>query len=96
MDELGFLGNNITQKDKGLLAILEISCEMYKHRINFHKLDLYKSNAIKFSVEARKDGECISKEDLRIRSKVSKSVNKTLSLHGCISGFPETNQLTLF
>ena len=53
-------------------------------------------NAAKAIFEARKDGEFISKEDLRIRSKVSKTVIETLSVHGCLKGMSETNQLSLF
>ena len=53
-------------------------------------------NAAKAIAEARKDGEFISKEDLRIRSKVSKTVIETLSIHGCLKGMSETNQLSLF
>ena len=53
-------------------------------------------NAAKAIFEARKDGEFISKEDLRIRSKVSKTVIETLSIHGCLKGMSETNQLSLF
>lgn len=113
-------GNNISQKDKGLLTILEISYEMYKRGIKFLKVDLYKSNATKFIieeegirppinalqgvgdnaaksiVEARKDGEFISKEDLRIRAKVSKTVIEILTNHGCLDGLQETNQISLF
>lgn len=47
-------------------------------------------------VEARKDGEFISVEDLRQRSGITKAVVETLRLHGCLNGLPETNQLTLF
>ena len=43
-----------------------------------------------------KEGEFISKEDLRVRSKVSKTVIETLSNHGCLEGMSETNQLSLF
>lgn len=53
-------------------------------------------NAAKAIFEARKDGEFISKEDLRMRSKVSKTVIETLSIHGCLKGMSETNQLSLF
>ena len=53
-------------------------------------------NAAKSIAEARKDGEFISKEDLRLRSKVSKTVIETLSNHGCLQGMSETNQLSLF
>jgi DNA polymerase-3 subunit alpha (Gram-positive type) len=47
-------------------------------------------------VEARKDGEFISIEDLRQRSGITKAVVETLRLHGCLKDLPETNQLTLF
>ena len=53
-------------------------------------------NAAKSIAEARKDGEFISKEDLRLKSKVSKTVIETLSNHGCLEGMSETNQLSLF
>ncbi len=120
MEELNAMGNNMTQKDKGLLTVLEISYELYKRGFKFLKVDLYKSDAIKFSIEdgairppinslqgiganaaksiaeCRKDGEFISKEDLRLRSKASRTVIETLDNHGCLEGLPETNQLSLF
>lgn len=121
MKELNALGNAISNKEKGLLTILEISYEMYKRKLKFYKVDIYKSDAIKFKieedggirpplnalqgvadnaaksiVEARVDGEFISKEDLRIRCKVSKTVIEALSNHGCLDGVQETNQISLF
>ncbi|MEG2412361.1 MAG: PolC-type DNA polymerase III [Clostridium sp.] len=53
-------------------------------------------NAAKAIGEARKDGEFISKEDLRIRSKATKTVIEALANHGAIGNLPETNQLSLF
>ena len=53
-------------------------------------------NAAKAIAEARGKGEFISKEDLRLRTKVSKTVIETLSNHGCLEGMSETNQLSLF
>ena len=53
-------------------------------------------NAGKSIVEARKNGEFISKEDLRIRAGVSKTVIEGLTSHGCLDGMSETNQLSLF
>ena len=53
-------------------------------------------NAAKSIVECRINGEFISKEDLRIRSKVSKTVIETLDNHGCLEGMQESNQLSLF
>ena len=120
LDELYELGNKATAKDKGLITVLELSYELYARGLKFKKVDLYISEATKFTieedgirppisalqgvgdnaaksiVEARKDGEFISKEDLRIRSKVSKTVIETLSNHGCLEGMSETNQLSLF
>lgn len=120
LEELNSMGNNLTQKDKGLLTTLEIAFEMYKRNIKFLRVDLYKSHAVKFLieddgirlpisslqgvgataaksiVEARENGEFISKEDLRIRSRVSKTVIETLDNHHCLNGLPESNQLSLF
>lgn len=53
-------------------------------------------NAAKSIVECRVNGEFISKEDLRLRSKVSKTVIETLDNHGCLEGMQESNQLSLF
>ena len=122
MLELAAMGKNITQKDKGLITILEISFEMYKRGFKLLKVDLYKSEAFKFKVEdgairpplsslqgvgvnaakaivaVRDESKCefISKEDLRVRTKVTKTVIETLSIHGCLQGLPETNQLSFF
>lgn len=41
-------GNDASQKDKGLLTILEIALEMYKRGLKFSRVDLYKSDSIKF------------------------------------------------
>ena len=53
-------------------------------------------NAAKSIAEARKDGEFISKEDLRKRTKISKTVVETLSNHGSLNNMSEKNQLSLF
>ncbi|NMA04098.1 MAG: PolC-type DNA polymerase III, partial [Clostridiales bacterium] len=53
-------------------------------------------NAVKSIAKARQQGEFISLEDLRNRTKVSKTVIETLVAHGCVRGLPETNQLSLF
>ncbi|WP_315113293.1 PolC-type DNA polymerase III [Clostridium intestinale] len=120
LQEIYQMGNNVTQKDKGLMTILEIAFEMIKRGFRFLKVDLYESDSVKFKiengmirppinslqgvgdnaaksiVEVRKDGEFISKEDLRIRAKISKTVIETLSIHGCLEGLGETNQISLF
>ena len=46
--------------------------------------------------EERKNGEFISKEDLRKRTKISKTVIETLSNHGSLDNMSEKNQLSLF
>jgi len=53
-------------------------------------------NAAKSIVEARQEREFISLEDLRKRTKITKTVIETLVSHGCIKDLPETNQLSLF
>ncbi|MDQ2086902.1 PolC-type DNA polymerase III [Herbivorax sp. ANBcel31] len=47
-------------------------------------------------VEARKDGDFISIDDLRIKSKISKSVIEILQNNGCLKDLPESNQISLF
>ena len=44
----------------------------------------------------RESGEFISKEDLRKRTKISKTVVETLSNHGSLNDMSEKNQLSLF
>ena len=114
------IGNEISQKEKSLLTILEIAFEMYKRGFEFHHVDIYKSDSIKFIitegallpplnslqglganaaksvVTARENGKFISVEDLRNRTKISKTVIEILKNHGCLDGMDESNQLTLF
>jgi DNA polymerase-3 subunit alpha (Gram-positive type) len=45
---------------------------------------------------AREDGELVSVEDFRKRTKVSKTVIETLERLGCFRGMSESNQLALF
>lgn len=44
------LGNNLTQKDKGLITILEIVIEAYARGIKFYKVDLYRSHFNDFKI----------------------------------------------
>lgn len=46
--------------------------------------------------KAREAGEFLSKENLRERSKITKSVLEKLDDHGCLEGLPDSNQLSLF
>ena len=120
LQELYNKGNDVSVKEKGLITLLELCFEMSKRGFKFLKVDLYKSDSVKFLiegnalippinslqgvgdnaaksvVEARKDGEFISKEDLRVRSKISKTAIENMTNHGCLEGMQETNQLSLF
>ncbi|MFZ5989840.1 MAG: PolC-type DNA polymerase III [Bacillota bacterium] len=48
--ELEQKGNNLTQKEKNVLTILEVTNEMYARGIKFLPIDLYKSDAMKFQI----------------------------------------------
>lgn len=54
------------------------------------------TNVAKTIVEARKDGEFLSKEDFQKRGRVSKTIVEYLDAFGCLEGMPEANQLSLF
>ncbi|WP_010530660.1 PolC-type DNA polymerase III [Lentibacillus jeotgali] len=62
----------------------------------FDAVDGLGTNAALNVVKAREDGEFLSKEDLRQRSKISKTVLEYLDSHGCLEGMAEKNQLSLF
>lgn len=47
-------------------------------------------------VEARNHNPFTSIQDLRIRSRVSRTVIDVLQLHGCLAGMAETDQLAMF
>lgn len=47
-------------------------------------------------VKAREEGEFLSKEDLQIRGRVSKSLIEYMDKLGCLEGLPDANQLSLF
>ncbi|PYZ93109.1 PolC-type DNA polymerase III [Salipaludibacillus keqinensis] len=46
--------------------------------------------------KSREGGEFLSKQDLRERSKITKTVLENLDDHGCLEGMPDSNQLSLF
>ena len=46
--------------------------------------------------DARKDGEFMSIDDLKIRSKVGKSTIEMLTNAGCLDGMSQSNQISLF
>jgi DNA polymerase-3 subunit alpha (Gram-positive type) len=118
--ELEDAGNNLTQKDKGVLTILEVVNEMYARGIKFLEIDLYKSDAKVFLiengrirpplnglpglgiiaaqsiVEERQKGKFSSIEELRLRTKISKTVIDILKQHKCLDDLPESDQICLF
>lgn len=62
----------------------------------FNAVDGLGTNAAINIVKAREEGEFLSKEDLRERSKISKTVLEYLDNHGCLEGMEDKNQLSLF
>jgi len=54
------------------------------------------TNVAKTIVEARKNGEFLSKEDLGQRGRVSKTLIEYMDQLGCLEGMPDANQLSLF
>ncbi|RLQ95708.1 PolC-type DNA polymerase III [Falsibacillus albus] len=54
------------------------------------------TNAAINIVNAREEGEFLSKEDLQQRGRVSKTIIEYLDNHGCLESLPEQNQLSLF
>lgn len=51
-------------------------------------------NAAQSIEEGRESGNFISKEDLRVRCKLTKTVIETLENHGCLDNLQDTNQIS--
>lgn len=62
----------------------------------FNAIPSLGTNVAKTIVEARKDGEFLSKEDFQQRGRVSKTVIEYMDTLGCLEGMPDANQLSLF
>ena len=62
----------------------------------FNSIPSLGTNVANSIVEARKDGEFLSKEDLQQRGRVSKTIIEYMDTLGCLEGMPEANQLSLF
>ncbi|MFE1625533.1 PolC-type DNA polymerase III [Brevibacillus reuszeri] len=62
----------------------------------FNALPGLGTNAAISIVNARKEGEFLSKEDLLSRSRISKTILEYLEEQGALKGLPESNQLSLF
>ncbi|GEK30963.1 DNA polymerase III PolC-type [Kurthia zopfii] len=54
------------------------------------------NNVAEAIVRARADGEFLSKEDLQLRGRVSKTLIEYMDKLGCLTGMPDANQLSLF
>ena len=63
---------------------------------SFASIDGLGDKAADQVVEAAKDGTFLSKDDLRSRAKLSKTVVDLMEELGIIEGLPESNQLSLF
>ena len=120
MAEIKRQGNDASAKDKNMYSILELVLEMYERGFSFLPIDLYKSDATKFTIEnesirpplnsiaglgtiaaqsiqeARKNGEFISKQDVKKKSKIGDATIALLDKFGCLEGMSETNQVSLF
>ncbi|MCM1991113.1 PolC-type DNA polymerase III [Oceanirhabdus seepicola] len=75
---------------------IDFTIEDGKIRMPLSAIEGVGENAAKSMGEARKNGEFLSKEDLRKRAKVTKTVIEGLNEHGCLKGMPESNQLSFF
>ena len=62
----------------------------------FNAIDGLGTNAALNIVSSRAEGEYLSKEDLRERSRISKTVLEYLDGHGSLAGMEDKNQLSLF
>ena len=86
IDVRDFIQNNYTPYE-GDSSFLAGPTEKTKKLWN-EVLDLYQKE--------RENGEFISKEELRKRTKISKTVIETLTNHGSLDNMSDENQLSLF
>jgi DNA polymerase-3 subunit alpha (Gram-positive type) len=120
MKELDSKTEAVTKKESDLYTLLEVALEMFCRGYEILKVDLYKSDSDKFTIEdgkmrpplsslqgvginaarnivqGREESEFLSIEDMKTRSKLTKTVIEALKEHGCLDNMPETNQLSLF
>jgi len=64
--------------------------------MSLSSIDGVSEAAAKSIVEARKDGEFSSIDDLKNRAGLNKTVVAALKAHGCLKNLQETNQISLF
>ena len=112
----------LTPKEENIAAMLIIAIEMAERGYKFKTVDLYRSHATEFVVdaedgslippfvvidglgeaaaesvvEARKEGNFTSKEDLLRRTKLSSTNVEDLSSIKALEGLGESDQMTLF
>ena len=65
-------------------------------RMPFSSLGGIGENAARSLVAARDSGEIFSKEELRLKSKVTKSVMEILEKNGVLDGLSDTDQISMF
>lgn len=118
VEEIEAKGRDASPKEKDSLTEYELVEEAFKRGVRFARIDLYKSEAMRYLiqedgtllcpfnslaglgdnaalaiVEARQNGEFVSKEDLKTRARLNKSIMELLETHGCLKGMPDGNQL---
>ncbi len=115
-------GEKLSPKEEEISKTLQMAIEMCERGYSFSNVDLYKSDAVKFTpdhehkclippfitidglgenaavsvVEARKDGEFTSQEDLLRRTKLNSTNVENLEKMGSLKGLSKTDQLSLF
>lgn len=62
----------------------------------FNSISGLGDNVAEAIVKARSEAEFLSKEDLQIRGRVSKTLIEFMTNHGCLNDLPDQNQLSFF
>ena len=86
--------DTLTKKEQDTVKDMKIVQEMYARGFSFTEVDLYK--AADAVVLAARDGQFLSKDDFRQRTKVSKSVIDFMDDLHIFGDIPESNQISLF
>ncbi len=122
MKDINDKGNNATDKEKNLYTVLELALEMVKRGFAFAPIDINRSHATNFLVEAdkkslllpfivieslglaaansiveaRNEKPFISKQDIRTRTKLTKTLFDRLEDLGVFDDMIENDQISLF
>ncbi|HZK46618.1 MAG TPA: PolC-type DNA polymerase III [Atopostipes sp.] len=89
-------GFNIKMVDLNKSDALDFTIEEDSLIAPFRAVPSLGANVAKQIVEARKDDDFLSKEDLAKRGKVSKTVMEYLTTNNVVNHLPDENQLSLF